>query len=59
MLSTWLDDTQTWAEPEPFSHFQRAIPLEWISQVLESTEKASIRKRKLPAELVYWHGPVS
>ena len=54
MLSTWLDDTQTWAEPASLSSFQRAIPLEWISQVLVSTDKASIRKRKLPAELVVW-----
>ncbi|MDY4370008.1 transposase domain-containing protein [Pectobacterium brasiliense] len=54
MLSTWLDDTQTWAEPTSLSCFQRAIPLEWISQVLDSTNKASIRKRKLPAELVVW-----
>lgn len=54
MLSTWLDDTQTWAEPDSLSHFQRAIPLEWISHVLESTDKASIRKRKFPAELVVW-----
>lgn len=54
MLSTWLDDTQTWAEPASLSCFQRAIPLEWISQVLDSTNKASIRKRKLPAELVVW-----
>ncbi|WP_261128370.1 transposase domain-containing protein, partial [Serratia entomophila] len=54
MLSTWLDDTQTWAEPVSLSCFQRAIPLEWISQVLDSTNKASIRKRKLPAELVVW-----
>ncbi|RUS67427.1 hypothetical protein CUZ56_01372 [Saezia sanguinis] len=54
MLSTWLDDTQTWAEPASLSCFQRAIPLEWVSQVLDSTNKASIRKRKLPAELVVW-----
>lgn len=54
MLSTWLDDTQTWAEPESLSHFQRAIPIEWVSQVLETTQKASIRKRRLPAELVVW-----
>ena len=54
MLSTWLDETQTWAEPDSLSCFQRAIPLEWISQVLQSTDKASIRKRKFPAELVVW-----
>lgn len=54
MLSSWLDDTQTWAEPASLSCFQRSLPLEWISQVLESTQKASIRKRKFPAELVVW-----
>lgn len=54
MLSTWLDDTQTWAEPASLSCFQKALPFEWISQVLESTDKASIRKRKFPAELVVW-----
>jgi hypothetical protein len=46
MLSTWLDDTQTWAEPASLSCFQHAIPLEWIAQVLDSTNKASIHKRK-------------
>lgn len=52
MLSICLDDTQTWAEPASLSCFQRAIPLEWIAQVLNSTNKAIIRKPKLPAELV-------
>lgn len=28
--------------------------LEWISQIIDSTNKASIRKRKLPTELVVW-----
>ncbi|VEA63912.1 Insertion element 4 transposase N-terminal [Serratia plymuthica] len=54
MLSTWLDETQTWTEPDSLSSFQSAIPLEWISQVLQSVDKASIRKRKFPAELVVW-----
>lgn len=54
MLSTGLDDTQTWAEPASLSCFQRAIPLEWVSQVLDSLNKASVRKRKLPAELGVW-----
>lgn len=54
MLSTCLDDTQTWAEPASLYCFQRAIPPEWIAQVLDSTNKASIRKRKRPAELVVW-----
>ncbi|SQH41302.1 Insertion element 4 transposase N-terminal [Salmonella enterica] len=54
MLSTWLDNTQTWVEPASLFCFQRAIPLEWISQVLDSRNKVSIRKRKFPAELVVW-----
>lgn len=44
MLSTWLDDTQTWAEPASLSGFQKAIPLEWISRLPESTNKPSTRK---------------
>ena len=54
MLSHWLLDTDIFATPDSLSTFQKHIPLEWISNVLEQTDKASIRKRKLPAELVVW-----
>lgn len=54
MLAHWLLDTDTFANPESLSTFQKDLPLEWIEEVLEKTNKASIRKRKLPAELVVW-----
>ena len=50
----WLIDTELFAAPEDLSVFQKELPLEWIEQALQQTEKASIRKRKLPAELVVW-----
>ena len=53
MLSMWLDDVQTFAEPENLNVFQKSLPLEWIESILK-TNKASIRRRKLPAELVVW-----
>lgn len=37
-----------------FQRFQQAIPLEWVDDALEHTGKASIRSRRLPAELVVW-----
>ncbi len=52
MLSNWLIDTEMFASPEDLSVFQRELPLEWVEQALAMTEKASIRRRKLPAELV-------
>mgnify|MGYP000306314030 FL=1 len=54
MLSNWLIDTELFAAPEDLSVFQKELPLEWIEQALEQTDKASIRRRKLPAELVVW-----
>ncbi|PHM61673.1 Mobile element protein [Xenorhabdus ishibashii] len=54
MLNHGLLDTETFAAPESLSTFQQSIPLEWVEQSLESTQKFSIRRRKLPAELVVW-----
>ncbi|GAD28536.1 IS4 family transposase [Photobacterium leiognathi] len=54
MLSHWLIDVDAFAAPESLSLFQRDLPLEWIQQALDETNKASIRRRKLPAELVVW-----
>ena len=54
MLSNWLIDTELFAAPEDLSVFQRELPIEWIEQVLAETDKASMRKRKQPAELVVW-----
>ena len=54
MLSHWLLDTDSFATPESLSTFQQSIPLEWIEKALADTDKVSIRRRKLPAELVVW-----
>ncbi|QBG35623.1 IS4 family transposase [Litorilituus sediminis] len=54
MLSNWLLDTDTFAAPEDLSVFQKHLPMEWIEKVLVETDKASMRRRKLPAELVVW-----
>ena len=54
LLQHWLLDTDSFAIPESLSTFQQSIPLEWVQQALELTNKSSIRRRKLPAELVVW-----
>lgn len=54
MLSHWLLDTDTFASPESLSTFQQHIPLDWVESALQQTNKASVRRRKLPAELVVW-----
>ncbi len=54
MLAHRLIDVDTFAAPESLALFQKELPLEWIEQALDSTNKASMRRRKLPAELVVW-----
>lgn len=54
MLAHWLIDVDDFASPESLSLFQKELPLEWIQQALDDTNKASMRRRKLPAELVVW-----
>ena len=54
MLSNWLVDTEMFAAPDALSVFQKELPLEWIEQALNETNSASMRRRKLPAELVVW-----
>lgn len=40
--------------PPDWERLGEQLPLEWIEQVLEYTGRASIRKRRLPAEQVVW-----
>lgn len=54
MLSHWLIDVDDFANPESLSLFQKDLPLDWINQALSETNKASMLRRKLPAELVVW-----
>ena len=52
-LSHHLDLTRQQTLPS-LSHFNELIDLNWIEACLKETGKASIRKRKLPAEHVVW-----
>ncbi|KHT63814.1 transposase, partial [Photobacterium gaetbulicola] len=54
MLAHWLIDVDDFASPDSLALFQKELPLEWIKQALDDTNKASMRRRKLPAELVVW-----
>jgi TorA maturation chaperone TorD len=39
LLAHWLLDTDTFANPESLSTFQKDLPLEWIEEVLEKLTK--------------------
>ncbi|WP_171530941.1 transposase domain-containing protein, partial [Acinetobacter defluvii] len=52
-LSQNLDITLQQTLPS-LSQFSELIDLNWIEDCLNQTGKASIRKRKLPAEHVVW-----
>ena len=39
---------------ESFALFSRTLNIDWVRRVLTATGMASVRKRKLPAELVVW-----
>jgi hypothetical protein len=39
---------------ESFALFSRTLDMAWVRRVLTATGTASVRKRKLPAELVVW-----
>ncbi len=54
MLAHWLIDVDDFASPDSLALFQKELPLEWINKALDETNKASMRRRKLPAELVVW-----
>lgn len=51
MLAHWLVDVDDFASPDSLTLFQKELPLEWINKALDETNKASMRRRKLPAEL--------
>ena len=40
--------------PPDWARLSEQLPLEWIEQALDYTGRASIRKRRLPAEQVVW-----
>ena len=40
--------------PDPFEQFAATLDLEWIQQALTATGKATVQRRKLPAEQAVW-----
>jgi hypothetical protein len=44
----------TGARPASFAEFSAAIDPTWVTAALTTTQKGSIRRRKLPAEFVVW-----
>ncbi|WP_029709900.1 transposase domain-containing protein, partial [Rhizobium favelukesii] len=46
--------SRTLGHSAELSALSQAIDPDWIAQALATTGKASIRKRKLPAEQVVW-----
>lgn len=49
-----LLDTLVEQGPQGIARFQASLDPQWVTQALECTGKASIRRRKLPAESVVW-----
>ncbi len=54
MLSDHLQAVTTATPSFDFSKLTQHLPLQWLDEALHATGKASIRKRKLPAEQVVW-----
>lgn len=53
-LGTALEETAESPHPESFERFQSDIPTDWIEDALKMTGKATLRRRRLPAEQVVW-----
>ena len=53
-LSRELQLTAEFNYPETIDSFRKNIPLEWISQAVKQTGRATVRKRRFPAEQAVW-----
>jgi Insertion element 4 transposase N-terminal len=53
-LSRELQLTAEFNYPETMDSFRKNIPLEWISQAVKQTGRATVRKRRFPAEQAVW-----
>lgn len=53
-LKTQLDSIWDYNPNLTHNHFLQHIPVEWIESALELTQQASIRRRRLPADMVLW-----
>ncbi len=48
------DPARAELDREDFDRFAESLPLAWINEALHKTGKQSIRRRKLPSEVVIW-----
>lgn len=53
-LGTELGEIFESGIPEAFDHFRSELDEQWIDDALRATGKASIRRRKLPAQIAIW-----
>ncbi|MGR6833896.1 transposase domain-containing protein [Aliivibrio wodanis] len=56
-MSEFSRELQLTAEfhlPESMDSFRKNIPIEWISEAVNQTGRAAIRKRRFPAEQAVW-----
>ena len=56
-MSAFFRELQLTAEchfPESIDSCRKNIPIEWISQAVNHTGRAAIRKRRFPAEQAVW-----
>nr|WP_197056400.1 transposase domain-containing protein [Xenorhabdus indica] len=43
--------------PESLDAFSQNIPMEWVTEVVKETGRATVRKRRFPAEQAVWLVP--
>lgn len=54
MLSSDLAATTAFAKPEEFGRFSQHLSRDWVEEALASTGTATMRRRRLPAEVMVW-----
>ena len=53
-LGGWLEALDRGPRPEDFKHLQSLIGLAWVREALERSGTETLRRRKLPNEVVVW-----
>lgn len=53
-IAAAIQHTADWANLDSLDHFRDSLDPRWITEALEATGTATLRKRRLPAEQVIW-----
>jgi hypothetical protein len=53
-LGKWLSEVGRRPRPESLGHLRSLVGIEWVREALKRTGTESIRRRKLPNEVVVW-----